>query len=305
MTSLLSRQRIDDPPAPHVRHGHTLLFGTSAGIRNVHDPRALPMDTITYFLRANAARERIDNGNGLFFAFDKRLHGDTSDHAAIQQRTERLRQLLGLLLPDFAMKTHSELEERGLAATIERVEPCPAIENEELRQYTRVQTAQVLQLYEESLQGAKQRFAKFGWILSRRANGVPVGGEVNFDQLLPDTIPIERVYTAPAFPLDSTNGKAPYLLSESDRQTRVCLADREADIGPEVLKVRSGINRVMFRTLQVTAEAVLGDRSEIHSPDDELVTLPLTKAMRQQVTDERELADLRELLSASLRKLLP
>lgn len=304
MQSLSLPQRTDERPK-RAHHGHTLMLGTSAGIRNVHNPHTLPFDAVTYLLRANAARERIGDAAGLFFVFDRRLNGDTSDQAAIEQRTERLRQLLGLLLPHFAMTTHSELEERGLASTVERVQPCAEIDNEELRQYTRVQTAQVLHMHAESRNGSANRFAKFGWILSRRGNGAPVGGEVHFDQLLPRDTAIERIYTAPAFPLDSTNGKAPYLLNESDRAVRVCLADHEADVGGEVLKVQSGISRVMHGTLRAAAEAVLGLRAEIHSPDDELVTLPLTKAMKQRVTDEHELSDLRDLLSASLRKMLP
>jgi|GEM_PF-5793816 len=304
MQTLTLHQRTDERPK-RAHHGHTLMLGTSAGIRDVHNPRTLPFDAVTYLLRANAARERIGDATGLFFAFDRRLNGDTTDQAAIQQRTERLRQLLGVLLPHFGMTTHSELEARGLASTVERVQPCAEIENEELRQYTRIQTAQVLHMHEEARNGSVHRFAKFGWILSRRGNGTPVGGEVNFDQLLPSDTAIERIYTAPAFPLDSTNGKAPYLLNESDRAVRVCLPDHEADVGGEVLKVQSGISRVMHGTLRVTAEAVLGLRSEVHSPDDELVTLPLTKTMKQRISDENALADLRELLSASLRKLLP
>ncbi len=304
MQSLSLPQRTDERPK-QTHQGHTLMLGTSAGIRDIHNPRTLPFDVVTYLLRANAARERIGDATGLFFAFDKRLNGDTTDQTAIQKRTERLRQLLGVLLPHFGMTTHSELEERGLASTIECVQPCAEIENEELRQYTRVQTAQVLHMYAESRNGSPHRFAKFGWILSRRGNGTPVGGEVNFDRLLPSVTAIECIYTAPAFPLDSTNGKAPYLLNESDRAVRVCLADHEADVGNEVLKVQSGISRVMHDTLRATAETVLGLRSEMHSPDDELVTLPLTKVMKQPISDKHALADMRDLLSASLRKLLP
>ncbi len=304
MQSLTSHQRTDEHPK-RTRHDHTLMLGTSAGIRDVHNPRSLPFDTVTYLLRADAARERMGNAAGLFFAFDRRLNGDTTDQPAIEQRTERLRQLLGLLLPHFSMTTHSELEARGLASTIERIRPCAAIENEELRQYTRMQTAQVLHMQTEARMDSAQRFVKFGWILSRRGNNTPVGGEAHFDQLLPDDSGVERMYTAPAFPLDSTNGKAPYLLSESDRAMRICLPDSAADIGGEVLKVQTGIHRVMHDTLRATAETVLGLRPEIHAPDDEVAALPVTKAMKQRVSDERALADLRDLLSASLHTLLP
>jgi len=304
MHSLTLLQRIDERPNK-THYGHTLMLGTSAGIRGVHDPKVLPFDTITYLLRANAARENLDDTSGLFFVFDKRLNGDTTDQTIIDQRTERLRQILDTLLPKFRMTTHRELEARGLASTNERVRPCADIVSDELREYTRIQTAQVLHMQAEAYTDSAKRFTKFGWILSRRSNGVSVGGEANFDQLLPNDAGIECVHTAPAFPLNSTNGKAPYLLNEADRAIRVCLPDYEANISDEVMKVQSGISRIAHDTLRATAETVLGLRSQIHSLNDELVTLPITKAMKRQISDERALTDLRDLLCASFRKLLP
>lgn len=303
MHSLNLHQRTNEHPK-QVHHSHTLMLGTSPGIRNVHNPQALPFDTVTYLLRANAARERIDEASGLFFSFDRRLNGDTTDQAEIQERTERLRHLLVVLLPHFEMTTHSELEARGLISTIERIQPCTEIKDDELRQYARIQTAQVLHMQAEACNGIAHRFTKFGWILSRRGNGALVGGEINFDKLLPIDAGIECIYTAPGFPLDSTNGKAPYLLNESDRAVRVCIPACDTDVGGEVVKVKNSISRVVHDTLRATAEVVLGLRSEVHSPEDELVMLPLTKAMKQRISDERSLTDLRELLCASLRKLL-
>lgn len=300
----LSLDQRTDECAERTACGDTLMLGTSAGIRGVHDPRALPLDTVTYLLRADAARRRMGDAQGLFFAFDKRLDGDSSDQPAIDHRTQRLRQLLSTLLPHFAMTTQSALEERGLQDTLARVEPCAAIDNEELRHYTRMQTAQVLHMRAEARNGSAHRFAKFGWILSRRGNGTPVGGEANFDALLPDDLPIERIYTAPAFPLDSTNGKAPYLLNESDRAVRVCIPHNASEIGAEVEKVQSGISRIVHDTLRATAATVLGLQSEIHAPDDALCTLPLSKPMKERITDERQLAKLRELLCAALHHLL-
>ncbi len=304
MQSLTCPQQKNNLPQK-ADYNHTLMLGTSAGIRNIHNPCALPFDTVTYLLRANAERERMNHATGLFFAFDRRMNGDTTDQADIQKRTERLRQIIGALLPHFVMTTHSELEEQGLASTLEQVQPCAEIENEELRNYTRIQTAQVLHMYAKACNNSGHCFTKFGWILSRRGNGTPVGGEVNFDQLLPRDIPIERIYTSPAFPLDSVNGKAPYLLNESDRAVRVCLPNHQDDVGMEVQKVQSGITRLMYETLKATAETVLNIRASIHLPEDELVTLPITQRMKQRVTDEQELSTLRELLSTSLHKLLP
>ncbi len=303
MQSLTSPHRADERPK-QVHHGDTLMLGTSAGIRHVHDADALPFDTLTYLLRADAERTRR-NATGLFFVFDKRLNSDIDEQAIVQRRTERLRQLLAAILPHFHMVTHSDLEKRGLASTLEQVQPCTTIEHEELREYTRIQTAQVLHMHAESRNGIAHRFAKFGWILSRRGNNAPVGGEANFDHMLPRDLGIESVYTAPAFPLDSTNGKAPYLLNESDRNVRICIPRQAADIGSEVLKVQGSISRVVHDTLRATAETVLGLRPEVHAPTDELATLPLTKPMKLRISDERLLADLRELLSASLQKLLP
>lgn len=71
MQSLTLNQRTDERPK-RAHHGHTLMLGTSAGIRDVHNPRALPFDAVTYLLRANAARERIGDATGLFLAFDRR-----------------------------------------------------------------------------------------------------------------------------------------------------------------------------------------------------------------------------------------
>lgn len=277
------------------------MLGTSVGIRNVHDPLALPFDTVTYLLRADAARKRMD-ANGLFFAFDKRLNGDDADHADVRKRTERLRDLLGVLLPHFTMTTHTDLKARGLDATIERIQPRADIENEELRTYTRAQVAQVVHMREEAM---RSRFTKFGWMLSRHGDGSPKGGEVNFDESLPADIQVERLYTAPAFPLNSSNGKAPYLLNEADRHTRVCIPETAEDIGREVRKINGDTTRLMCNTLFATASTILGQRDEIHASDDELVTLPLTARMKERVRDERVLADLREIVSASLHTLLP
>jgi hypothetical protein len=284
------------------KHGDTLMLGTSAGVANVHDPRVLPLDTVTYLLRAEATRKRLHDTAGLFFAFDARINGDTSDQPQIQHRTERLRQLLQRVLPHFDMVTHSELVDRGLAATLEGIPANAAIELPELREYTRMQTAQVLQMQAEARNGTPQNFTKFGWMLAMRGNSVPVGGEVHFDEHLPPDI--TRMYTAPGFPLDSSNGKAPYLLNEADRATRICLPETTADIVDEVQKIRPGLSRLMHDTLRATAETILGLRSEIHAPNADVVTLPIYKTMKQRLTDESTLADLRELLAASLRHLL-
>ncbi len=301
-------ESLSTPPnrdVPHAHHGSTLLLGTSPGIRGVHDPAALPFDVVTYLIRAEVARKRMPKASGLFFAFDARLDGDGCDDPIIHHRTERLRQLLRKLLPHFAMRTHRELEATGLASTLERVPSLSDIDDTGLRQYARVQTAQVLHMQEQAHNGRPEPFTKFGWILSRRGDGSPVGGEANFDQFVLKDSGIEFVYTAPAFPLRSSNGKAPYLLHEADRSDRVCLVDHPDQIGAEVAKVQPGITRVMYDTLRITAQAVLSRHSFAHQRLDELAQLPLSKAMKQRVTDPREIDDLRQLLFASLHPLLP
>lgn len=280
------------------------MLGSSAGIRGVHDAAVLPLDTLTFLLRAEDARKKMGDANGLFFAFDKRLDDPGSD-GIVRRRTERLRDLLHRLLPHFAMRTHTDLENSGLASTLERVAPASSIEDAGLRAYCRMQTAQVLLMHEQSRNGSPSRFTKFGWILSRRGNGAPVGGEANFDDLLPADIAIEKMYTAPGFPLDSTNGKAPYLINDADKPVRVCLSNQAADVGDEVLKVKPGITRLAHDTIRATSERILGMRDDVHPPEHELAALPVAKVLKQRIDDPKMIEDLRELLSASLRTLLP
>lgn len=286
-------------------HRDTLLVGTSPGIRQVHTPRALPFDTVTYLLRAEVARTLRSDATGVCFAVDSRLDGDRTDAAAIQCRTERLRALVHTILPAFHVRTHGDLLADGLEDTLERTPAPPTVTDSSLRHYARVQTAQVLHLRHRYAPTPDRRLTKFGWILARRSGHRPEGGEVHFDRLLPADAAVETEYTAPGFLLSACNGKAPYLLSEADRAERICLVDDAADIADEVTKIRPGISRLMVDTLRATAETVLGERGRIHDAADPMVTLPLAPQLHRPVTDARELSDLRECLTAALSRLLP
>ena len=280
------------------------MLGTSAGIADVHNARALPFDTLTYILRADAEREKIPRSHGVFFAFDKRLHMNACEKQDVTIRTERLRTILSKVLPHFLFKTHTDLERDGLDETLAAVQANSAIEHEERRLYTRMQTAQVLHMHTMFCGSASSTFTKFGWILSRRASGVPVGGEAHFDAELPAIENFRTLYTSPAFSVNSTNGKAPYLLNTSDTDTRVCIPEHRKDIDAELKKIQTGIRRVTLETIRTTAAVLSGISGSSELLHTKLTKLPLSKPMKRTVEDPKEISSARDLVSTSFETLL-
>jgi hypothetical protein len=292
---------INEPPTGSARR-NTLLLGTSPGIWGTHNPEAVPFDTVTFLLRAEQARA-ASNAHGVFFAVDSRMNGARIDQDAIARRTDRLRALVERVTPAFEMHTQSDLDRRGFSATLDGISH-PDIAEERLRHYTRVQTAQVAHLFSESRQhGRDGVFEKFGWMVSRD-NGKPFGGEATFDASLPETLLIQRTYTAPGFDLLEAKAKAPYLAGFKPSE-RVLIPSRTDRIARELGKLHRGVRRIGLETIRTTALVLLGEMPPSAVNAEELAILPLAAEMRLVIQNKSTIRDVRNLLEAALSTLVP
>lgn len=285
-----------------------LLVGTSPGKKNLHVPEHIPFDTVTYLLRAEQMRQRFAV-NGVFFALDERVFDekDTADTAAIENRTDRLRDLVTRVAPAFSFVTHSELMKDGrLPERLkEDTNTYPELKDEELKEYTRLQTATVRALLlpdsessHDETQPLDRRY-KFGWIASRRKDG-PHGGEVSFDQHLPSADRITPMYTAPAYNMGGKHAvRAPYLFQRSD--SRVCVPESPEGIEAEMEKIVPGIRQIHYKTLLRTARVILGEEKAGTLERREIVRTPPPQSMTDnEITSPAAITFLRDKLGAAL-----
>jgi hypothetical protein len=293
--------------APPVRDrkttNGTLLLGTSPGARGIHRPDALPLDTVTYLLRAEVERSRL-NAQGILHLIDKRIDGDESDRASVEKRTDRLRLLIHRLAPSFRIRMQSALEEDGFDHKLHQA-PHPSITeitDDGRRAYTHLQTSAILHLREEEQRlGDEGPFRKFGWVLTKKEGGIAHGGEATFDAFLPSTVPL--IHTAPGFLLSQAMGKAPYLLQESEVDDRILVPETIEDIPREIAKIKPGICRISAHTLLATCRILLREKEISHVMDPALVQLPVSRESKTRIDDIAFLDKAKQMTAAALATL--
>lgn len=283
---------------------NTVFFGVSPGIKGIHNPGALPIDTAALLLRAEQRSIALKAGSVLHL-INTRIDGDQSDIHDVHRRTERLRRLVAQLTPDLLIRTQTELAETGIERTIAQfpMEFFAEINEDELRRYTHLQTASVWHIRQEMLRaGRKGIFEKFGWILGRKGSGIPDGGEAKFDRFIPRSIEVQ--YTAPGYTLDDGAGKAPYLLGINETDRRICIPETRDGIPAELAKIKPGIRRISFDTLHTICRAILKKNEREQLNDPRLITMPLSSDRKEEMNEARLLEDLQQLLEITLQKLL-
>lgn len=268
-------------------HPPIMMTGVSPGIRGEHDPAIIPVDAVTYFVRAGLAAQQ--KGAELnFVLLDERcsLDADPQDEADREALTLRNRRIQGLLqwtLPEARLLAHSQWDSQELGDRIRAAHPSTEdITSSEsissqfkgdeararlYRQYTNLQTAVVLGSLDTNRQGQpihRRDRLKLGWVSHFDAAGQPVGGEVSFDRYLPQGL-VTPVYVHSAHRLfDPSHGSsnqscAPYLVQNTERHQRIFIPIRKSGVGAEVAKLHPGISLWNYREMEAMADVVNGD----------------------------------------------
>lgn len=276
--SPLALETTDLPPV--------MTTGISPGIRGEHDPNIIPIDAITYFVRAGIAAEEA--GAQLnFVMLDERCPLDTdpnddADREALAHRRARMLRLLGWTLPNARLLLRSEWDAQDLKERMHAAHPATEdITSGETiksffkgdasraglyRQYTDLQTAVVLGALDTNRQGQPlhdRARLKLGWVSHFDAKGQAVGGEVTFDRYLPQGL-VTPVYVHSAHRLfdsshvSSNQSCAPYLVQNGERHQRVFIPERLSQIEAEVAKLHPGITLWNFREMEAVVDAVNG-----------------------------------------------
>lgn len=282
-----------------------MMVGTSPGKLATHIPRAIPLDTITYAIRASLAA-RDHHASGVFLALDKRLPatGCKKDAAAIHHRTERLR----AIVRDYTklqFVTESDLQGEMLDS-IRHEYPLMMFHGTDHPEYWQRQTAIVLRSLGVSAQPGPHppSLYKFGSIITRNVDGSPHGGEAQFDTYLPAEHNIVPIYAPPAYTLQG-DWAVPYLLHTNHQQSRIVLPSDRNQLEREVNKLKHGISKITYDTYATTARVVLGEAPSTMLNHPTIISLPLAEKMTLPVHNSHDIHDLRGLLKAALTKLLP
>jgi hypothetical protein len=275
-----------------------MMLGTSPGIYEKHDPAGLPLDAVTYMLRADEARKLLD-ADGVFLALDKRHEPSPGkvDEKAIRQRTDRLRELVQRLT-GLRFITESEFDPEALERTYDDYDP-ELFGGAKSKSYWRRQTVVVLHsLGAPESKPAGVPLYKFGAVKTRDAAGMPMGGEVDFDGYLPAGL-VTPVYAPPGYDVKG-EVEVPYLLNRAGKDKRIILPFRNNQIDRELAKLDGGVARITYGTWLETAKVLLQEEDRKALNAESLTKMPLGSEDRELVTDAASLQVLRAKLRAAL-----
>jgi hypothetical protein len=283
---------------PSVATRARMMLGTSPGILHRHDPASLPLDAVTYMLRADEARRELD-ADGVFLALNDRhdVESGKTDAKAIYQRTARLREFVQRLT-GLKFVTNSDFNPEALERTYKQ-QDLQFFSGAKSPTYWQRQT--VVVLHSLGVPDGKPVGAplyKFGSIDDRDEKGNPLGGEVQFDGYLPANL-VQPVYAPPAYTVKGVKA-VPYLMDFDGKQERIAVPFRHNQIDRELAKLDTGVSRITYDTWMATAQVLLNEEPPAAVNNPSIVELPLRPERRELVTDAASLDLLRAKLRASL-----